>query len=144
MGSRILAIDYGLKRVGFAVSDPLGLTAQPLATLVRQSEADLLDRIRSLIAEKEVSKIVVGLPINMNGTLGPKAEEAKRFAGQLSAALGLPVELWDERLTSWQAEQYLSEAGLSPRKERRKGRVDRMAAQIMLQSYLDGHRPKTS
>jgi putative Holliday junction resolvase len=119
-----------------AVSDPLGLTAQPLATLRRETDAKLIELVRSVVREKEVDKVVVGLPSNMDGSKGPMAEAAERFAEALRAALNLPVELWDERLTSWEAEERLRQAGLSRRREREKGNVDRMAAQLLLQSYM--------
>ncbi|MBI2192609.1 MAG: Holliday junction resolvase RuvX [Planctomycetes bacterium] len=136
MKARILAIDYGFKRVGLAVTDPLGITAQPLPTYSRKTDEALIQHVQALVAEKEIGHIIVGLPLNMDGSFGPKAAEASRFADRLRPAVSAAVELWDERLTSWQAEQDLSEAGLSVRKEREKGRVDRMAAQILLQSYL--------
>jgi putative Holliday junction resolvase len=134
-----LGIDYGQRRVGLAVSDALGLTAQPLDTFHRRSDAALIEHVRSLVAEREVTKIIVGLPVNMDGTYGPKADEARRLADHLRSALGLPVELWDERLTSWQAEQCLSEAGLPRKKQRESGKIDRVAAQLLLQSYLEAH-----
>jgi putative Holliday junction resolvase len=123
-----------------AVSDPLGLTAQPLPPLRRETDTRLIEQVSSVVREKEVRKVVVGLPVNMDGSKGPMAEAAERFAEALRAALNLPVELWDERLTSWEAEERLREAGMSRRKEREKGTVDRMAAQILLQSYMEARR----
>jgi len=132
---RVLGIDFGEKRVGLALSDPMGWTAQGLSTLEPKSMNELLDKLAEVIAEREVTELVVGLPQNMNGSLGPKAEEAKRFANRLSERFGLPVHLVDERLTTVQAEREMLRADMS-RKKRRK-RIDRMAAQFILQRFLD-------
>ena len=131
---RVLGIDYGDRRIGLAMSDALGLAAHGLPTLENQSEEAVLDALRAIIEEHKVEQIIVGLPRNMNGSLGPQARKAKRFADTLRA-LGLPVHLMDERLTSERARRVLSDAGLSRAKRRR--RVDRMAAQFILQLYLD-------
>jgi len=95
--------------------------------------------IRELIKEKEVYKIILGHPLSMDGTKSEMTEEVEIFAGELRAATNLPVELWDERLTSWEAEEILGKAGLTRKKQREKGMVDRMAAQILLKSYMDAH-----
>jgi putative Holliday junction resolvase len=134
---RILAIDYGERRVGFARSDALGLTAQPMETFQRRTGSDLMAHIRRLVATYAVSRIVVGHPVNMDGSRGPKALEAEAFADSLRAVVSVPVELWDERLTSHQAESILSEAGIPRRKQREGGRVDCLAAQILLRAYMD-------
>jgi len=126
--------------VGLAISDGLGLTAQPLDTLEPKSDEELIERVRSVFEEREADGIVVGLPRNMDGTEGPMAATVRDFAARLEEELGVPVEFWDERLTSWEAEEVLRGAGLSARKAREKGTVDRMAAQIMLQSYLESRR----
>lgn len=97
-----------------------------------------MERLRTLLAAHEVSRVVVGLPRNMNGTYGPRAEGARTFAAELSAFLGLPVELWDERLSTVQAQRSLIEGGA--RREKRRQVVDRIAAQLILQNYLDSRR----
>ena len=119
------------------MSDALGLAAHGLPTLKNQSEEAVLDALRAIIEEHKVERIVVGLPRNMNGSLGPQARKVERFADTLHE-LGLPVHLMDERLTSERARRTLSDAGLSRIKRRR--RVDRMAAQFILQLYLDATR----
>ncbi|MEW6356235.1 MAG: Holliday junction resolvase RuvX [Planctomycetota bacterium] len=132
---RTLGIDHGEKRIGLAVSDPLGLIAHGLPTLKRSgAEADLA-AIGEIIAKQNVTEIVVGLPKNMDDTLGPEAKRAMDFARALRDRFGLPVHLVDERLTSAQAERSLIEADV-PRKER-KGKTDRIAAQLILQIHLD-------
>ena len=136
---RILGIDYGERRIGLAMSDALGLAAHGLPTLPNKSEKHVLDALRELIADHEVEEIVVGLPRNMNGSLGPQAETSMAFADKLRE-WGLPVHLVDERLTSERAKRVMTDAGLSRAKQR--GKVDRMAAQFILQLYLDtdGHK----
>lgn len=134
---RILALDPGTRRIGVALSDPLGLTAQPHGTL-DATAADLDARLRALAAEAGAGMIVVGLPIGLNGTEGRAAEQARAFAARVAAATGLPVRLHDERLTTVTAERVLLEAGL--RRERRKAVRDKVAAAVLLQSYLDGGR----
>ncbi len=103
---RILAIDYGRKRIGLALSDELGLTAQPLATIVRTNRRNDLRRLREICRQYEVGRIVVGHPLHMTGEAGEMAEEAKRFAARLEKDLRIEVVLVDERLTSWEAGQY--------------------------------------
>ncbi|HBY60248.1 MAG TPA: Holliday junction resolvase RuvX [Solibacterales bacterium] len=137
--ARILALDFGKRRIGLALSDPLGLTAQGLQTLVRTTLREDLAHIGKLAAEREVTRFVVGLPVNMNGTEGPAAARARQFADKLAQFSGLPVDLWDERLTSVEAEELFRELGVSA--SRRRGDVDRVAAAILLQEYLDHHRP---
>jgi putative Holliday junction resolvase len=131
---RILGIDPGERRVGMAVSDPLGITAQGLETFDRRRDGDLMGRIRALLAEYDVERIVVGHPLALDG----RETAATRLAGELASALrdvfGLPVDMWDERLSSKEAERTL-------RGERaRKGAVDRIAAVLILQGYLDARR----
>jgi len=130
-----MALDPGTVRVGVAVSDELGLIASPLEFIPAEPAADCLDRIRSLCAEKEVGQIVVGMPRNMDGTYGPAAEKARAFIETLRDGVRIPVRAWDERLTSKQADRALLEARV--RREDRKRMVDKMAAAILLQSYLD-------
>lgn len=137
---RILGLDYGSVTVGAAISDPLMLTAQPLTTIKRTSE----DKLRRTFAEIEtiigtygVEKIVVGLPKNMNDTLGERAQKTLGFSEKLSKRVGLPVVMWDERLTTWQANEILDETGFSKDKTERKAVIDQIAAQLILQSYMD-------
>lgn len=133
---RVLAIDHGERRIGLALSDPTGTFAMPLEVV--EGEDVLFERIRQLIAEKGVGRIVLGLPINMDGSIGPRARKTMEFGEHLAATFGLHVELWDERLTSVQAEKLLRMGGGSGR--RRRALVDKVAAQILLQSYLDSPR----
>lgn len=137
MTARMAGLDVGDKTIGVAVSDPLGWTAQGVEVIRRTRPAADLERLRTLFAKYGVARVIVGLPRNMNGTYGPRAEGARAFADQLIAALGLPVELWDERLTTAQAQRALIEGDVSRR--RRRDVVDRIAAQLILQSYLDAH-----
>jgi putative Holliday junction resolvase len=136
---RVLGLDVGSKTVGVAVSDPLGITAQGVTTLRRKSvKADVAD-VKRLAAEHEVSRVVVGLPLNMNGSEGPRAAASRAFGDAVSQATGLPVEYQDERLTTVAAERVLLEADLS-RKKRREV-IDQLAAQLILQVWLDARRP---
>ena len=140
---RILGLDYGSRTVGVAVSDPLGIIAQPVETIWRKEENKLrrtLARIEELIRTYEVEQLVLGLPKNMNNTLGERAEYTLEFKEKLEKRTGLPVCLWDERLTSAQAERVLMEAGV--RRENRKQHLDMMAAVLILQSYLDSEHMK--
>ena len=137
-GGRWMGLDYGSKTVGVAVSDPLRVTAQGLETVLRERESKLrrtYARIEELIRTYAVRMIVVGLPKNMNNTLGERAEKAKAFSEELGRRTGLPVVLWDERLTTMEAERILMEAQV--RRENRKQYLDRMAATLILQSYMD-------
>ncbi len=132
---RILGIDYGEKRIGLAVSDPLGLTAQGLPTIERVDGEDYLQKLADLIKEKGVSRIIVGLPKSMNNTIGKKAEEVLEFVEVLKSHLNLPVITVDERLTTVRAYKVMSETKMSLRKKQKK--VDMISAQFILQSYLD-------
>lgn len=135
---RVLGLDYGSKTVGVAVSDPLGITAQGLETIVRKEENKLrktLARIEELCREYEVEKIVLGLPKNMNNTLGERAQVSEEFREMLERRTALPVIMWDERLTTVMAENVLKENGV--RREERKKYIDKIAAVFILQSYLD-------
>lgn len=132
---RILSMDVGEKRIGMALSDALGIIAQQLETLVRKTDEDDFKKIRAIIEEKNVTEIVVGLPLNMDGSQGPKAEEINRFVEKLKAECAIPVKIWDERLTTKQADRLLREADISRKK--RKKLDDKLAAQLILQSYLD-------
>ncbi len=135
---RVLGLDYGTKTVGVAVSDPLGITAQGLETISRKEENKLrktLARIEELCREYEVKTIVLGLPKNMNNTVGERAQAAEEFREMLERRTALPVVMWDERLTTVMAENVLKENGV--RREERKKYIDKIAAVFILQSYLD-------
>ena len=139
---RILSVDLGEKRVGLAISDPLGFTAQGLETLAVVSKQKALESLVKLCRERGVEEIVVGLPVNMNGTLGPKANEALDWVKRLEEALALPVKTWDERLTSREAGRLMIEEGLS--RGRQRGESDRLAATLILQNYLESKRARNS
>ena len=135
---RIIGLDYGTKTVGVAVSDSLGITAQAVETITRKEENKLrqtLARIEALIDEYNVEEIVVGLPKNMNNTIGERAEACRDFADKLERRTGLPVIMWDDRLTTVSADNVLKECGV--RRENRKAVVDKIAAVFILQGYLD-------
>ena len=134
---RILAIDYGKKRFGLAISDPLGFTAQGLPTLTSQGRKSDLEKIAAVVRENKVEKIVVGLPRKMDGTLGPAAKEVLAFVEELKEHLGLEIITWDERLSTKRAEREMISAGLS--RSKRKRSRDKVAAQLILQSFLDAH-----
>ena len=135
---RILGLDYGSKTVGVAISDPLGITAQGVETIWRKQENHLrqtLARIEELISEYQVERIVLGYPKNMNNTIGERAVKSLEFKEKLEKRTGLPVVMWDERLTTAEAERTLMETGV--RRENRKQYLDQMAAVLILQGYLD-------
>jgi putative Holliday junction resolvase len=132
---RILALDPGTVRIGLALSDELHMIASPLEYVPAEPFAKVLERLRQLIREKEVGLILVGLPRNMDGSYGPAALKVQEFVAALRAALTVPIQTWDERLTSVQAQRLLVEGGV--RRRDRKQKVDKMAAAILLQSYLD-------
>ena len=135
---RVLGLDYGSKTVGVAVSDPLGLTAQRVETIWRKQENKLrrtLARIEELVKEYQAERIVIGLPRNMNYTIGERAEKSLEFGEMVEKRTGLPVIMWDERLTTREAERALMEAGV--RRENRKDYLDSVAAVLILQGYLD-------
>ena len=135
---RIMGLDFGSKTVGVAISDPLFITAQGIEIIRRKDENKLrqtLARIEELIVEYEVSKIVLGFPKNMNDTLGERAALSLEFQDKLERRTGLPVVMWDERLTTVAADKAMMEAGI--RRENRKDYVDMIAACLILQGYLD-------
>ncbi|HAA4913094.1 TPA_asm: Holliday junction resolvase RuvX [Listeria monocytogenes] len=134
---RIMGLDVGSKTVGVAISDPLGWTVQGVETIQIDENRKQFgyDRVKELVLEYEVEKVVVGLPKNMNNTIGPRAESSKIYAEVLESRIGLPVVLWDERLTTSAAERTLIEADVSRKK--RKEVIDKLAAVMILQSYLD-------
>ena len=133
--SRILALDVGKKRIGVALSDALSITAQGLETINRKDEQDAVSRIKCLVREFNVSKIIVGMPLNMNGTKGPSAKMTEEFANFLKKEIPISVEMVDERLTTLQGERVLLEADISRKKRKRS--IDKIAAQLILQTYLD-------
>jgi putative holliday junction resolvase len=135
---RVLAIDYGEKRFGLALSDELGLTAQPLRTLPRTNRPGDLRRLREICRERGVAQIVIGLPLHLGGETSEMAARAARFAARLEKELGLPVEWQDERLTSWEAEQMASARKRS--RQRRRGSLDDWAAAVVLREYLERKR----
>ena len=135
MTARVLAIDFGLRRIGLAVSDALGITAQGLPTLQRTAIRKDIERIRAVAEEYSVQKILVGNPISHSGTATAMSRHAEEFVRKLQGRLSCPVELWDERLTSVEANRMLRSAGLSIGK--RQQAVDRVAAVLLLQNYLD-------
>lgn len=132
---RILALDFGTVRIGVAVSDESKMIGLPLEMVPAQPFTGFLERLRAIIREKEVELIIVGMPRNMNGTYGPAAQRVREFVTVLKEALPMPIQTWDERLTSAQAERALDEAGMTQRN--RRGKVDQMAAALLLQNYLD-------
>jgi putative holliday junction resolvase len=143
---RILALDYGRVRIGMAIADAQTALAQPLGTLDRINRNEDMRRLRALVREQGVRQIVVGLPLRLDGTRGDMAEEAARFGQRVHKQLGLPVEMVDERLTSWEAERLLEEqqgrtihaaSGKKRKKENERMGVDAMAAALILKEYLD-------
>lgn len=135
---RIMGLDYGSKTVGVAMSDPLGITAQAVETIWRKDENKLRKtcaRIEELISEYEVERIVLGLPKHMNNDLGERAQKALEFGEMVKRRTGLEVVMWDERLTSVEAERTLIENNV--RRENRKQYIDKIAAVFILQGYLD-------
>lgn len=132
---RIMGLDIGDKTIGVAVSDLMGMTAQGVKTIKRTSKKNDIEEIRNIIKEKQVDKIVSGLPKNMNGTIGPQGERVQKFCELIKEETGLEIEFWDERLTTVAAERSLLEADVS--RQKRKKVIDMLAAVIILQGYLD-------
>jgi putative holliday junction resolvase len=148
--ARILALDYGRARIGLAIADAETALAQPVGTLDRINRNEDMRRLRELVREHGVKQIVVGLPLRLDGTRGDMAEEAARFGQRVHKQLGLPVEMVDERLTSWEAERLLEEhqgrtihtaSSKKPKKENEKPGVDAIAAALILKEYLDRRQP---
>lgn len=135
-----LGLDVGSKRIGVAGCDGTGLIATGLTTIERASFAQDVERFRQIVAERQVQVLVVGLPYSMNGTVGSQAKQVQKFAQKLAEALNLPLEFIDERLTSFQAEELLKAGGRSP--SRHKSLIDRKAAALILQQWLDERRSK--
>ena len=132
---RILALDHGTVRIGVALSDELKMIATPLEYIHAEPFAGFLARLKELIRVKEVEMILVGMPRNMDGSYGPAALKVQEFVAVLKDVVAIPIKLWDERLTSAQANRFLIEGNV--RRADRKEKVDKMAAAILLQSYLD-------
>jgi putative holliday junction resolvase len=139
---RLLGLDVGSHTIGVAISDELGMTAQPIKTIRRKSKEEDLREIKTIIAEFEIIKIVVGLPKNMDGTLGKQAEIIFRWIKALQEEIKLPMITWDERLSTVGASKVLLEADLS--REKRKKVIDKLAAVLILQGYLDKTRKPTN
>jgi putative Holliday junction resolvase len=133
--SRILALDLGKRRIGLAISDPLRITAQGLPNLVRKNKRSDLAELRRLVEEREVGLILMGNPLNMSGKEGRQSEWVRDFAAALEETTRLPVQLWDERLTTVEASRVLRQSGIGI--EKRAAAVDKLSAVILLQSYLD-------
>ena len=138
--SRILAIDFGERRIGLAISDELGLIARGLSTFQKEEDKDFILHLKGMVDENEIEQIVVGLPKMMDGTLGEGAEQVKKFAEDIKEKLGIPITLWDERLSSVQSERILREMG--EKYTRKKEKVDQLSAVLILQSYLDYRKNK--
>jgi putative Holliday junction resolvase len=134
----VIGLDFGEKRIGLAVSDPCRGMARPLDVIERHSLSEDVARIGEMAKRRGASKMVVGLPLNMDGSVGPQARRARRFAARLRRELGLEVTLWDERLTSVEAERALLHAGEG--RSRRRELRDAVAAALVLQGYLDAQR----
>ena len=131
----MLGIDYGSKRIGLAISDELGVIAQPLSIIERKNKQSDLEAIRKIIDSYQIEKIIIGYPVRLDGTEGIQCEKVDRFIALLNEELKLPIVKWNESLSSWEAEEVISEAGIKG-KDRKKF-IDKIAAAIILQSYLD-------
>jgi putative holliday junction resolvase len=132
---RILALDHGTVRIGVALSDELKMLASPLEFIPAEPWDAFLQRLQQIIAEKQVERILVGMPRNMDGSYGPATEKVRAFLEQLRAVITVPIQTVDERLSSVHAQKLLQQSGVKSRQQR--GKVDQMAAAILLQSYLD-------
>ncbi len=137
---RILALDFGEKRIGVAVSDPLGFSAQGLETIENKGKQRVFEALKKVCREFDAQELVIGLPINMNGTLGPKAKQVLELVPELQSSLGIPIKTWDERLSSRQVGRLMVEEGLSRAKQ--KQHSDQLAATLILQGYLESKRTK--
>lgn len=135
---RVLGLDVGLRRIGLAVSDSLGITAQGLETLQRRNKRQDFEKLRAIVEQYAITGFVVGYPLRMNGAEGAQAGKIKEFAEELEKRFHLPVHLWDERLTSAEANRILRESEMSI--QRRAAAVDRMAAVLILQSWMEAQR----
>ena len=136
---RLLGLDYGSVTIGVAISDALNLTAGPLETIKRTSENKLrrsLARIEEIIAENDVEKIVIGLPLNTDGSMGERAWMTYEFKEKLEKRVGLPIVMWDERLSTWEANNILDETNFKADRKKRKEIIDQLAAVLILDSYM--------
>ena len=140
--SRVLGIDLGEARIGLAISDELGMLAHPLETVRVRETADVIAHIAEIVTRDHVNVVVIGLPRNMDGSYGPAAEKARAFADKLRTRTSAEIAFWDERLTSVAAQRALHEAGLNTKKSRPV--LDQVAAQLILQGYLDRWQPHSS
>lgn len=132
---RVLALDVGRRRIGLALSDPLGITAQGLETMTRTNVREDLRRLAGIVREREVALLLLGLPLHLSGDEGTQAKYVRDFGARLEAECGVPVEFWDERMTTVEAQRVLRQSGISL--EKRGQAVDRLSAVILLNSYLD-------
>lgn len=134
---RVMGLDFGARTVGVAMTDPMGLTAQPVKTITRERESAIrktLSEIAALIEEYQVERVILGLPLNMNDSEGERAEKTRAFAEKLAARITVPIEFMDERLTTLAAQEILDESGV-PRSEQKRV-IDQVAAQLILQSWM--------
>jgi putative Holliday junction resolvase len=138
--ARVLALDVGERRIGVAVSDLTGTVARPLTAIVRASRQADLDAIGQLVEQHEIERIVVGLPLSLDGTEGPQARQIRRYAERLAQVIVVPLELWDERYSTVTAEEILRSK--SKRSRRARGQVDATAAAVFLQAYLNAQASK--
>lgn len=136
---RALGLDVGDKTIGVAVSDELGWTAQPVTTIRRSNLKVDLEALAAIVSEKEADRFVIGLPLNMDDTEGPRAEKTRRFAVAVEERFGLPIVLWDERLSTWEAERMLLEANM--KRQKRREVIDTVAAVVILRSWIDAGAP---
>ncbi len=134
-GRRILALDFGSRRIGAAVSDPLGITAQPLSAIPRRGDRRDIEAIGAIVREYDADRVLIGLPLHLSGEEGTQAKQARLFAEKIRKQLEIPVDTWDERMTTAQAERHLIASGV--RREKRKEIRDSLAAVFLLQSALD-------
>ena len=139
---RVLGLDLGERRVGVALSDPLGIIAQGRETMTRVGRRKDLLALAALVRDEDIQQVVIGLPLRLDGTAGPAAEEARRFAADLESVLDVPVDLWDERLTTVEVERVMTDAGV--RRRKRRDHVDRLAAVLILQSWLDARAARST
>ncbi len=139
---RLLGIDFGTKRIGLAVCDELGFTTRGLTVIHRRGGRADVEAVCRVAREQDVEALVMGLPLNMDGSEGRMARLVREFSAKLESELDLPLHLWDERLTSWEAEGILRQSTKARKRKRADGAVDKLAAELILQSYLDANPSK--
>lgn len=137
-----MSLDVGERRIGVAVSDPLGVIARGLTVVKRDTDESAISQIKALIDEQDVGRLIVGFPRSLSGDVGPQAQAVAAFARQLEAALDVPLEMWDERLSTVTAARVLTERGQSTREQKKT--IDAVAAAVILQDYLDAQRLRAS